>query len=124
MAGRSSRNKGKTGERAVRDGLKAQGFDVFPRPRGEAGDDFTVIDRSTGRVYSVEVKNTNSLEHSYFRQCKAQAKAEGRENRMLFWGHPNWEMEADSWDVFVWEKGRRYGRKLEWRPSWSSFSLS
>ena len=98
--GSASRRKGKKGEHNAKLALLEHDFQVFPRPRGEAGDDFTVL--RDGHQYSVEVKTTCSLSYQHFDQCKRQAA--GGE-RMLMWHPSKWFFPATFWLVFVWPKG-------------------
>lgn len=105
----SQRRKGKAGEKAVRDLFADRDWQVFPRPRGESGDDMTVIDKD-GRQYSVEVKNTRSLSSSMYAQCKRQASSD----RILAWHPSGWDFPADSWLIFVWRKGEQ-GTVRTWR---------
>jgi len=100
----SSRRKGKHGEQAVRQLFEKRGWQVYPRPRGERGDDMTVI--SSGeypKTYSVEVKNTKGLAYDMYAQCRRQAK---KANRILAWHPSGWALPANLWVLFVWERGR------------------
>ncbi len=100
MGGRTSRSKGKRGERAAKLLLLDRDYEVFPRPRGEAGDDFTAI--RDGKMYSVEVKHTKSLTAAMFAQCKRQADGK---SRMLMWHATGADWPADMFLVFIWERG-------------------
>lgn len=96
----SQRRKGKAGERSVRLLLQERDYDVYPRPRGEAGDDFTAI--KDGVAFSVEVKNCKSLSHAMWAQCKKQA---GKRPRILAWHPSGWDFPANAWLLFFWPKG-------------------
>lgn len=107
----TSRSKGKRGERAAKMLLMERDYEVFPRPRGEAGDDFHAI--KDGKQYSVEVKCTRSLNHSMWAQCKRNA---GKHNRMLMWHPSGWDFAGDYWLVFIWNKGEQ-ARVVAWRAN-------
>lgn len=103
MAMVNSRRKGKSGEADLKRLLQDRDWQVFPRPRGEAGDDFTAIDQR-GRLFSVECKNTVSLMKSHHDQCKANAKG----NRLLAWHPSKWSgFPKGSFVVFLWPEGGR-----------------
>ena len=109
----NSRAKGKSrdnGEPALRNLLLDRDWQVFPRQRGEAGDDFTAID-TLSRVWSVECKNTVSLLFSHYTQCKDNC---GGKNRMLAWHPSKWGFPRGSFVVFLWPKGGQVGVHL-WR---------
>ena len=110
MSGRGSRSKGKKGERSARLLFEERDYQVFPRPRGEAGDDFTVI-APDGQQFSVEIKNTRSLNHSMWCQCKRNA---GKHNRILCWHPSGWDFAANAWVLFIWRKGEQ-GRVVVWK---------
>ena len=97
----NSRRKGRTGEAAFRRLLLDRDYQVFPRPRGESGDDFTCIDKD-GRVWSVEVKNTMTLSRGHYDQVSMNAKGQ---NRMLAWHPSGWGFPATGFVVFSWPRG-------------------
>lgn len=98
----AARAKGKRGERACRDLFCDRDWEVHQRPRGEAGDDFTAIDPD-GKVWSIEVKHTKSLNHSMMCQCKRNCPT--NRGRILAWHPSGWQLPANLWVLFFWPKG-------------------
>ena len=100
----NSRRKGKdpkSGEPGLRRLLRDRDWQVFPRPRGEKGDDFTAIDPS-GVSWSVECKNTVTLDKAHYVQCRDNC---GGKPRMLAWHPSGWGFPAGAFIVIRWPKG-------------------
>lgn len=112
--GSSQRDKGKRGEAAARKLFADRDWEVHARPRGEGGDDFTVIDPD-GKVWSVEVKNTKSINHAMYAQCKRNCPK--NRGRILAWHPSSWDMPGNLWVLFFWPKGDRpYVRQWMGKP--------
>lgn len=103
-----SRSKGKRGERAAKLLLLERDFEVHQNRAGEEGEDFAAY--KDGKRWSVEVKHTQSLLPSMFTQCLKNAK---KFDRMLMWRPSHWQMPANLWVVFIWERGC-VGRVAVW----------
>jgi hypothetical protein len=91
--------------------FEGRDWQVFPRPRGESGDDMTVM--KDGKAYSVEVKHTKSLLYDMFVQCRRQAP---KSSRILAWHPSGWGLPADLWVLIWWERGAE-GTVKVWRSS-------
>ena len=57
----ASRNKGRRGQLEARDLLTSRDWSVAELNSGTAAEDFWACDLSTGKTYSVEVKNTVAI---------------------------------------------------------------
>ena len=100
--GKTARDKGKRGERAAKLLFEDRDWEIHTRPRGEPGDDFTAIDPA-GKVWSVEVKNTKSLNHSHI--CQGRRNCPKNRGLILCWHPSSWGMPANLWVLFFYPKG-------------------
>lgn len=69
---KASRNKGRKGQREAADLLRSRDWNVVEVNAGTAVEDFIAID-TNGITYSVEVKNTVSIELAHKKQAMRQA---------------------------------------------------
>lgn len=99
---RSQRDKGRRGESAARRLFQDHDYEVFARPRGESGDDFTAIDKD-GKAWSVEVKNTKSIMFSML--CQAKRNAPKGRGFILCWHPSQWGVPANLWVLFIYPAG-------------------
>lgn len=69
----AQRNKGRRGQLEARDLLTSRDWSVAELNSGTASEDFWACDLSTGKTYSVEVKNTVSITTAHRKQAMTQA---------------------------------------------------
>ena len=69
---KASRNKGRKGQREAADLLRGRDWNVVELNSGTAAEDFVAIDPN-GTMYSVEVKNTVSIDLAHKKQAMRQA---------------------------------------------------
>lgn len=69
----ASRNKGRRGQLEARDLLTSRDWSVAELNSGTAAEDFWACDLSTGKTYSVEVKNTVAITTAHRKQAMTQA---------------------------------------------------
>jgi Holliday junction resolvase-like predicted endonuclease len=99
VSGKASRSKGARGESAARRLLEERGYELHHNR--DAGHDFLVLDKN-GKAISVEIKNTASLLHAAYDQCKENAHGKPR---MLLWHASGWGMGGKTWLCFKWPEG-------------------
>ena len=88
---KASRNKGRKGQREAADLLRSRDWNVVEVNAGTAVEDFIAID-TNGITYSVEVKNTVSIELAHKKQAMKQAAA-----RKLPWLLVSKIADSSSW---------------------------
>ena len=69
----AQRNKGRRGQLEARDLLTSRDWSVAELNSGSAVEDFWACELSTGKTYSVEVKNTVSITTAHRKQTMTQA---------------------------------------------------
>ena len=88
---KASRNKGRKGQREAADLLRSRDWNVVEVNAGTAVEDFIAID-TNGITYSVEVKNTVSIDLAHKKQAMKQASA-----RKLPWLLVSKIADSSSW---------------------------
>jgi len=76
MAGSYTRNKGRRGQTAAMNLLRARNYLVADLTAGASTEDGICIDEH-GQAWSVEIKNTTNITGAHLRQAREQARARG-----------------------------------------------
>lgn len=103
----AQRNKGRRGQLDARNLLTSRDYSVAELNSGSAAEDFWACDLTTGKTFSVEVKNTVSITTAHRKQAMAQA-AKAKLPWMLLSriaGTSSWLVQRQGCVPVVWTTG-------------------
>jgi hypothetical protein len=101
------RNKGRKGQREARDLLQSRDWSVAELNSGTQAEDFWACDLTTGKTYSVEVKNCAAITTAHRKQAMTQA-AKAKLPWLLLSkiaGTSSWLVQRQSGRPVVWHEG-------------------
>lgn len=105
--GKFSRDKGRRGQTAAKALLTSRDWTIAELAAGIDSEDLLAIDPS-GTLWCVEVKNTQSLLPTHFKQAQEQAKRR-RQRWMLMWKRPrgSWHIYRQGYTDITWSSGEQ-----------------